>query len=339
MDTCSRRTVDHTACPWQWQARPDMAARTSRRDGGSRYEITSLLSLQVPVLTRRITSCAVPDSHVPVPSLLAYSASTMFAMLVCGRRRSGHRARAATLRTAALGAALACAVANTANAQAVDGDLRLVEGHGEVGSGRVEGPLPGRMGHSLRRLLGHRRCARRLPTARIPRRTFEHLIKLHPTANRTVLLDDLQCAGTEAKLVDCPRSAWKHHNCHFREGAGVRCDPTGTVAGIYATPTILEVTEARAPQTYAVRLFKEPSGNVTVTAATVSSAISLSPTSLTLHPLGLEHASKLRNHRNRRRHLRRPHRDCDPHRSRRGLRGHCRTIRHGDGARPRQPRE
>ena len=39
-----------------------------------------------------------------------------------------------------------------------------------------------------------------------------------------ILLDNVQCAGTEESLLDCPRSSEIGvHNCGLMEGAGVRC--------------------------------------------------------------------------------------------------------------------
>lgn len=37
-------------------------------------------------------------------------------------------------------------------------------------------------------------------------------------------LDDVQCVGSESRLVDCPRRA-SGHNCHHYKDVGVRCNP------------------------------------------------------------------------------------------------------------------
>ena len=38
-----------------------------------------------------------------------------------------------------------------------------------------------------------------------------------------IVLDNLQCAGTESRLVDCPHNGLNIHNCVHSEDAGVRC--------------------------------------------------------------------------------------------------------------------
>ena len=38
-----------------------------------------------------------------------------------------------------------------------------------------------------------------------------------------ILLDDLACAGTETRLIDCPHSGVGTHNCAHSEDAGVQC--------------------------------------------------------------------------------------------------------------------
>ena len=39
-----------------------------------------------------------------------------------------------------------------------------------------------------------------------------------------ILLDDLECAGTEALLWDCPHGGWNEDNCGHSEDASVRCE-------------------------------------------------------------------------------------------------------------------
>ena len=42
-----------------------------------------------------------------------------------------------------------------------------------------------------------------------------------------IWLDNVQCRGTETRLIDCPANALGSHNCVHFEDAGVRCQ-TGT---------------------------------------------------------------------------------------------------------------
>ena len=41
-----------------------------------------------------------------------------------------------------------------------------------------------------------------------------------------ILLDNVQCTGTEARLVDCPNNGIGSHNCLHFEDAGVSCSTT-----------------------------------------------------------------------------------------------------------------
>ncbi len=38
-----------------------------------------------------------------------------------------------------------------------------------------------------------------------------------------IWLDDVQCVGTETRLIDCPALPLGQHNCVHAEDAGVRC--------------------------------------------------------------------------------------------------------------------
>ena len=40
-----------------------------------------------------------------------------------------------------------------------------------------------------------------------------------------IWLDDVQCRGTESRLIDCPALPLGTHNCAHIEDAGVRCSP------------------------------------------------------------------------------------------------------------------
>ena len=40
-----------------------------------------------------------------------------------------------------------------------------------------------------------------------------------------IWLDNVRCAGTEARLIDCPARPIGEHNCVHRDDAGVKCVP------------------------------------------------------------------------------------------------------------------
>ena len=44
----------------------------------------------------------------------------------------------------------------------------------------------------------------------------------------SIWLDNVNCAGTEARLATCPANPIGSHNCIHAEDAGVRCQPSGT---------------------------------------------------------------------------------------------------------------
>lgn len=43
-----------------------------------------------------------------------------------------------------------------------------------------------------------------------------------------VLLDDVECIGTESSIADCRNSGWGHTNCDHSEDASVVCQESKT---------------------------------------------------------------------------------------------------------------
>ena len=43
-------------------------------------------------------------------------------------------------------------------------------------------------------------------------------------ADVQIWLDNVRCAGTESRLIDCPANALGTHNCAHSEDAGVSCE-------------------------------------------------------------------------------------------------------------------
>ena len=54
-----------------------------------------------------------------------------------------------------------------------------------------------------------------------------------------IWLDEVECLGSEQRLIDCPSSMLGNHNCFHDEDAGVMCVGTGKEKRI-AFPIILE---------------------------------------------------------------------------------------------------
>ena len=44
-----------------------------------------------------------------------------------------------------------------------------------------------------------------------------------PDGTGQIWLDNVNCRGTESRLIDCPRNALGSHNCVHSEDAGVTC--------------------------------------------------------------------------------------------------------------------
>ena len=217
-----------------------------------------------------------------IPCLLAHSASTMIGTVARRRGRSGQRAQFPAVRNALRIAALAAAwtLTATAHAQSADGDLRLTAGGGEFGFGLLEVYHNDEWGMVCDDFFDNN-------SADVACRQLgydgavEYLSRLSRQPSRTIWLDDVRCNGLESKLVDCQHTDWGDHNCAYEEHVAVRCNTASSEPSVRTFPGKITITEDRAPKNYGLRLFKEPTGTVTVTPATTSTAISLSPASLT----------------------------------------------------------
>ena len=44
-----------------------------------------------------------------------------------------------------------------------------------------------------------------------------------------IWLDDVNCRGTERRLIDCPDNGFGVHNCRHHEDAGVTCQPSSVL--------------------------------------------------------------------------------------------------------------
>ena len=64
------------------------------------------------------------------------------------------------------------------------------------------------------------------------------------SANRTIVLDDVQCTGSEATLLNCSHSPLGSHDCSLSEAAGVSC---GTAEGRFTVQllTVGHVTKVK----------------------------------------------------------------------------------------------
>ena len=102
-----------------------------------------------------------------------------------------------------------------------------------------------------------------------------------------IWLDNVNCDGTEARLIDCPRVGnilIGANNCNHREDAGVECETsTPTAPGILKSTADLTVAEGEEG-TYTVVLTSAPTGEVTVTSLYNRTGIKVTPSTLTFTP-------------------------------------------------------
>ena len=213
-------------------------------------------------------------------ALFMATTSTRFAH---GPKPRGRQAPRAIFCLAAL--AMTWALAAAANAQVDDGDIRLINGDGTPGNGRIEIYHENTWGivcddffdrqdaNVVCRQLGYDRAE-------------SHSIKVPGRSGQQIWLDDLRCTGRESRLSECSHIGWGVHNCNSRdEGTAVTCGQTiAEGIGVHVYPQALTITEGDTPGgRYTMRLQTAPTGTVTVTPASTNTVLSFSPTSLTFN--------------------------------------------------------
>ena len=214
------------------------------------------------------------------PAARPLVAAAIETTLRCGPRPPDRQPHRVMLRLAVL--ATAWALAAAANAQVGDGDIRLINGDGTPGNGRIEIYHENTWGivcddffdrqdaNVVCRQLGYDRAT-------------SHSIKLVGGRNQQIWLDDLRCTGRESRLSECSHIGWGVNNCNFREATGVTCGQTiAEGIGVHVSPQALTITEGDTPGgTYTMQLQTAPTGTVTVTPASTNTALSFSPASVT----------------------------------------------------------
>ncbi|XP_006632324.2 HHIP-like protein 1 [Lepisosteus oculatus] len=111
-----------------------------------------------------------------------------------------------------------------------NGALRLAGAEGRPDRGRVEVFVDGRWGTVCDDLWSAQAAA-----VACRKLGFRHAVKASKQAefgegkHLPILLDDVQCAGTEESLLDCQHAGIGNHNCAHYEDAGVICANTAYI--------------------------------------------------------------------------------------------------------------
>ena len=111
-----------------------------------------------------------------------------------------------------------------------------------------------------------------------------------PNSSLSMILDEVDCDGTESNLLQCPRR-WQYevgdHNCNiYEESAAVRCtaptnNPSTDDPAVLLGRSSLRIAEGGSGSSYGVVLGKAPSGDVTVTIGGIAgSDLTVTPSTL-----------------------------------------------------------
>ena len=74
-----------------------------------------------------------------------------------------------------------------------------------------------------------------------------------------IILDNLQCTGTESRLVNCRHNGLGNHNCDHSEDAGVRCRPGIIIQCCVHTTRLRSLAYSQPSFNYLyVEKFREP---------------------------------------------------------------------------------
>ena len=215
------------------------------------------------------------------PAARPLVAAAIETTLRCGPRPPDRQPHRVMLRLAVL--ATAWALAAAANAQVDDGDIRLINGDGTPGNGRIEIYHDNTWGIVCDDFFDEREAevvCRQLGYDHVD----SHSIKVSGRSGQQIWLDDLRCTGRESRLSECSHIGWGAHNCNSRdEGTAVTCSQSiAEGIGVHVYPQALSITEGDTPGgRYTMRLQTAPTGTVTVTPASTNTALSFNPTSLT----------------------------------------------------------